>query len=187
MNPVSAHRRQEHCRSGVTASVALVARHDDAELSADRPSDQPFAPVDDKLLTLASRGRQQHRRVGSRAGSRFGHHKARTDLTRRHWSQPLFFLALLGDFLEKMHVAFVGGEAIECNRPEGRVASRLEHDRLAAVIEPEPAPIAADMWAEETSLAAEGNKLAPQLFTGPMRSLSRVGLERTNLFSYKPL
>ena len=187
MNPRRAHRRQEHRRAGGSARVALVARHDDAEIGADRAGDQPFAPVDDKLVAVAAGGRQQHRGVRSGAGSRFGHHKARADLPRRHRPQPLLLLALLGDFFEKVHVAFVGREAVERHRPERRVAGGLEHDRLAAVIEPEPAPIAPDMRAEETCLAPERDEFAPQILARPMRGLPRVALERKDPVSHKPL
>ena len=148
MNPRRAHRREEHRRAGGPTHVALVARHDDAEIGADRSGDQPFAPVDDKLVTVAAGGRQQHRGVRSGTGSRFGHHETRADLPRRHWPQPLLLLALLGDFFDKVHVAFIGRKAVERHRPERGVAGGLEYDRLAAVIEPKPAPIAADMRAE---------------------------------------
>src|SRR6202040_1457292 len=83
--------------------------------------------------------------------------------------------------------AFVGREAVERHRPERRVASGLEDDRLAAVIEPQPAPIAADMRTEETGLAPERHQLAPQILARPMRGLPRVGLERKDPISHKPL
>ena len=81
-----------------------------------------------------------------------------------------------------MHVAFVGGEAVERNRPERRIAGRLEDDRLAAVIEPEPAPIAADMRAEEPRLAPERDELAPQLLGRPVR-VCRGSLSKGRILS----
>ena len=98
----------------------------------------------------------------------------------------MLFLALLGDFLEKVHIAFIGREAVEGHRPERRVAGGLEYDRLAAVIEPEPTPIAADMRAEQTCLAPERDQFAPQILARPVRGLPRVGLEWNDPVSHKP-
>ena len=88
---------------------------------------------------------------------------------------------------EEVHVALVGGKAVERNRPERRVAGRLEDDRLAAVIEPEPAPIAPDMRAQEPRLAPERDELAPQLLARPVRGLPRVALERQDPVSHEAL
>ncbi len=187
MNSRRAHRRQEHRRTGRSAHVALVARHNDAEIGADRSGDQPFAPVDDKLVAVAAGGCQQHRGVRSGTRSRFGHHEARADLPRRHRPQPLLFLALLGDFFDKVHVAFIRRETVERHRPERRIAGCLEYDRLASVIEPQSTPIAADMRAEETCLAPERDEFAPQILARPVRGLPPVGLERKDPISHKPL
>ena len=81
--------------------VALVLRHDDRELGADRAGDQPFLAVDDEVAAVAaaSRGRQQHRRVGAGARRRLGHHEARADLAGGQRPQPFLLLVLLGDLL----------------------------------------------------------------------------------------
>ena len=95
--------------------------------------------------------------------------------------------SLLGDLFEEVHVGFVGGEAIHRDRPERRIAGGLEHDRPAAVIEPEPTPTAPHMRAEETCLPPERDELAPQILARTMRALPRIALERKDPVSHKPL
>ena len=158
MNAGRVHRRQKHRGAGRAAGVALVPRHDDGEAGADRAGDQPFLPVDDEIVAVAARRGHQHRRVGAGTRGGLGHHEARADPARGERPQPLFLLALLGDLLEEVHVAFVGGEAVERDRPQRRIAGRLENHGLAAVVEPEPAPFAADMRAKEAPPRARARR-----------------------------
>src|SRR5215471_14295846 len=187
MNSRCIHRRQEHCRAGGAAVIAVVARHDDAEAGADRAGYQPFAAVDDKILAVPARGCQQHRRICPGAWRWLGHHEARADLARGKRSQPPLLLVFPGDGLEEVHIAFVGCEAIERDRPQRRVPGGFEHDRLAAMIETEPAPFAAGMWAEKPRLTPQRNKLAPQRLAQPVRSLPGVALIGQHFLAHEAL
>ncbi|MNP58178.1 hypothetical protein D3C76_1530720 [compost metagenome] len=72
---VALHVGQEHGRRAV-----LHARHDDAEVGAFGPGDQPLAAVDEVVVAIAGGGGAQHRGVRARAWGRFGHGEARTGM-----------------------------------------------------------------------------------------------------------
>ena len=166
VNSRRVHRCEEHRRTMRPQGVAVVLRHDDRDRRTDGTGDQPFGAVDDEIRTLAARRRAQHRGVGAGPRRGLGHHEARADLAAGERAQPFLLLALLGDRFEEMHVGFVRGRAIEGYGPERRIAGRLEHHRLCPVIEPEPAPLAADMGAQQPRPAPEPNEFAAQ-FLGP--------------------
>ena len=120
-------------------------------------------------------------------GRGLGHHEARADLAGGERSQPLFLLALLGDLFEEVHIGLVGRKAIQCRGPERRIAGRLEDDRLRPVIEPEAAPIAADMRAEQPRPAPEPDELPPQLLARSVRRLPLVHLIGQDLLLHEAL
>ena len=161
------HRGQKHRRPGRAPGVALVPRHDDAEPGADRTGDQPFMPSMTNALAVAPCRRRQHRRVGARTGGRLGHHKARAHGAGGQRPQPSLLLVVLGDLFEKVHVGFVRGETVERHRPQGRIAGRLEHHGLAAMVEPEPAPFRPDMRGQEPRPAASATSSARNSSVGP--------------------
>src|SRR5206468_1258187 len=105
-------------------------------------------------------------------------HEAGADAAGSARAQPLLFLALLGDLLQQMHVGFVGSEDVHRDRRQWRITGRLEHDRLAAMVETEPAPFAADMRRYQPAGARQRDELMAEFLGGTMRGLPLVGLAR---------
>ena len=63
---------------------------------------------------------------------------------------------------------------------ERRIAGGFEHDRLCPVIEPEPAPFAADMRRQQPRPTPERDQFAPQLL-GPARAASAAGRSHSGM------
>jgi len=94
---------------------------------------------------------------GSR--SRLGHHKAGEHLAGRPIGRsPLFILALLGDLLEKVNVAPVGGHTVSATGRAASATPPLNTTALARGRARGPTPIAADMRAEEPGLHARARR-----------------------------
>lgn len=55
------------------------------------------------------------------------------------------------------------------------------------MIEPEPAPFAADMWRQEPGLTPKRHQFAPQLRARAVRGLPRIVLIGNDLFAHQAL
>jgi hypothetical protein len=75
-----------------------------------------------------------------------------------------------------MHVALVGRRTVHRDRSERRIASGLERDRTADVIEPQAAPFDSDMRRKQTGFARSRIQLTPKAVLGSMRALARIAL-----------
>ena len=82
-------------------------------------------------------------------------------------------------------LASSGARAIQGYGPERRIAGRLEHHRLRPVIEPEPAPLAADMRAQQPRPAPEPNEFAAQFLGRPVCRLPDVVFIGQDLFPHE--
>ena len=71
--------------------------------------------------------------------------------------------ARVADLLQQVHVAFVGGEDVHRDRRQRRVARRLENDRLAAMVETQPAPFAPDMRRQQAGAFRERDQFEAEL------------------------
>ena len=87
------------------------------------------------------------------------------------------FCRSVGDLLQQVHVGFVGGEDVHRDRRQRRIAGRLEHHRLAAVVEPQPAPFAADMRRQQPGASRQRDQLEAE-FLGRAVCVCRLSLSR---------
>ena len=86
-----------------------------------------------------------------------------------------------------MHVGFVRREDVHRDRRERRVTGRLEDDRLAAVVEAEPAPFAPDMRRQETRPPRQCDEFAPKIIARAVRPEPPVVLARKDFLAHKIL
>src|SRR5262249_29690516 len=66
-------------------------------------------------------------------------------------------------------------------------AGRLEHHRLAAVVEAEPAPFPPDMRRNQPSAARQRHQFQAKFLGGSVRGLPLVVFARHDLVAHKPL
>ena len=176
------HVGEEHRRA---ATLAFDARHHDREAGAFGPGDEPLAAIDHVVIAFQARRGLEQRRVGARTGAGLGHAKAGANLAAGQRHQPALLVLLGRHRFEQMHVAFVGCGAIQCQRPEHRVARLFEHHRAADVREPEAAVRGADMRRQQAGATRQRVELAPQLVARPVRGQPRVLLERNDLLAHE--
>ena len=72
---------------------------------------------------------------------------------------------------KQVHVAFVGGKNVHRDRRQRRVAGRLEHHRLAAMVETEPAPFAPDMRRQQPGAFRQRHQFEAEFVGRPVRPL----------------
>ena len=145
---------------------------------------QPCAPVIRCLRPSMTQSEPSRRAVVSSiagsepgAGRRLGHGERRAHLARGQRPQVALLLLRTRDRLEQMHVALVRRRAVERERAEQAVARLLEHERLAAHVEPEPAEGRADVRGEQAGGARCGLQLRTQRGCGavPVALVARLG------------
>ena len=170
-------------------AIAVVLRHDDGELGADRAGDQPFRAVDHEICVAvaarASCAASTGRTPAPGAGSVIMKHE-RISPAASGRSQS-FLLALFGDQFQQVHVGFVGREDVHRHRPERRIAGRLEDDGLARWSSPRPPhsrPTCgrADRPRRPSATSSRRNSSAR-----PVRRLPRVVLVRQDLLAHEAL
>src|SRR5438876_2209350 len=108
--------------------------HEDEDLAA-RIADSrgpPLVAVDHVVVTVADDRRFDVRRI-RRRDLGLGHGKGRADLALEQRLQPLLLEVLVGIPLEDLHVAGVGGGAVEDFRREVRAAHQLAERRVLEV------------------------------------------------------
>ena len=105
----------------------------------------PSAPVTKRLrpLMLQPPARAGPRcaapRIRARSRRWLAHRERRARAARRERPQQALALLVAADDLEQVHVALVGGRAVQRGRPEQAVAGLLEHGGLRAHVEAETA------------------------------------------------
>ena len=97
------------------------------------------------------------------------------------------FCLFVADLLQEVHVAFVRGKNVHRDRRQRRVAGRLEHDRLAAMVETEPAPFAPDMRRQEPGAFRQRHQFEAEFVGRPVRPLPLIALQRHDLVAHKAL
>ncbi len=154
LDPRMPGRDQEHRRALVVADLVRRARHDDEERRAESAGDEVLVAVDHELALLAPGGRGQHAGIRACTRRRLGHRERRADVAASERSQVPLTLRLGRDDREQVHVALVGGVAVERVRAERRVARSLEDPRHAAVVEPEATEVPVDGRREDPGVAS---------------------------------
>jgi len=131
------HRHQDHRLLPVLRCRRVALAHDDGDLAARRhgPGRPPFASLDDIVVAVAKdRGLD----VGGVGGgdARLGHGEAGADLAFEQGFEPA--LLLLGRAVDRqdLHVADVGGVAVEHLRRGQRTAEGLAEVAVFVVGEP---------------------------------------------------
>ena len=88
------------------------------------------------------------------------------------------FCSVRRDRFQQMHVALVGREDVQRDRPEQRIAGLLEHDRLADIVQPEAAEFRRRMRRQQPRLAPKRHQFAAEFLGRPVRGLPRIALQR---------
>jgi len=110
----------------VLVGLRVGADHDDVDLAARvaGAGGEPFLAVEDPLLAFEP---CLHGEVGGVRGGDvgLGHHVGRADLALEQGLEPLLLLRRCAEALQHLHVAGVGGRAVECLGRQPRPAHLL--------------------------------------------------------------
>ena len=96
--------------------LRIVMSHHQIYAGALGTGGPPFMTVDHPLVALPTGPRLYHQRVGAGAGRRLGHEKGGVHVAFGQWAQVAFLLRFRAQEVEKVHVAFVRGSAVEDQR-----------------------------------------------------------------------
>jgi hypothetical protein len=141
----------------------ICHRHADGERGALGAGDEPLASVDRPAASDSLGPGHQHRGIGAGTWRRLGHGEAGADLSRRQRLEVASALRVVGDDVEEVHVALVGGGAVHRRRSEQSVAGLLEDDRGAPHVEPVAAELGRQLRGEDARLLRPGLQLSPQV------------------------
>ncbi len=143
-----------------------------AKRAPSMPGDQPFAAVDDPFVAFAPGGGLQKRRVGACAAG-LGHDEAGAVAARQRREVALSLVRSRHD-VQEMHVAFVGRRAVKRDRPEQRIAGRLEDDGLRHMPQSVPAIRLRRLRREDARGAGQVVELEPKRIGRTMRRPARA-------------
>lgn len=119
----------------VGVRVVVVARHDDEEIGDEAIAAEPFVAIEDPIVAVAARGAAQHGGVAAGAGGRLGHREGGELLAVDQRAQVAFALFGVCEALQQVHIALVGGVALDGERAEEGAPGRFEDGDLLDDVE----------------------------------------------------
>jgi len=178
------HRRMRQVHEehrGARGRALTGARHDDADLGADRSGDEHLAAMDVPISAGApvlDRSGHQHRRIGARTAlrRRLRHEEGRALLAGHQGRQKALFLLRRSDPRQQEHVALVRRHGVDRHRPEWRKAGAFEHGSglaLAQVVS-----IRQDVRRQDACRTRQASQLQHQIFRGPMGTAAWIRFVR---------
>ncbi len=141
---------------GTSCPVSAIPGHADEERRPGSTRDEPLPAVDHPRVAVGPSRGEQGRGVAAGPGGGLRHGEGRPGLAPDQRSQEPLPLLGRGHHLEEVHVALVGGGAVEGEGTEGAVAGRLENGRAPAQIESETSPGGASGRREQAPLPGLG-------------------------------
>src|SRR5229473_2141564 len=117
---------------GEAAAGIVGGARDQDEMAGDAGAgDEPLAAVDHPAAALLLGAGPDHAGVGAAAGRRLGHGEGRAHVALDDRPEPSFLLRRGASARDEIHVAVVGGLAVEARRAEDRAVRLLVHRRPA--------------------------------------------------------
>ena len=117
-------RHADHRGARVGVGIGVGDDHRDRQVGADGARGEPLVAVDHPLVAVADRARLQQGRVRAGDGG-LGHREAGADPPLEQRLEPAFALLVGAVLGEDLHVAGVGGRAVEGHRGGGWAAAHL--------------------------------------------------------------